>query len=338
MARGQAKVDPASFFRLASWQCVRSGNPTAVARSMELLHYQPASLPQDLPEVDPAELPCLVVSVGGWTYVFGHSLGLKSARALSLEFGECLAFHIDEDGGTYRCERAQHGEVVRRIYASSRDRESSSHGEPGNGEPPIPWADAAAAGFHGLSVDEVLQFGAAWGADARTVLSGQGQRAFMASPRPMVTRDTGRRTSLVATLAGAVFVLGVLAAGGYSVYWLAQSDQTQAAAQFCENQWGCGGCVGCTASPPHACAERFDACEEDEGCVALTQCLESCQDLQARAGFRAPDPSAEPCFAQCRADHAGGLEAYCAWTECSYRQACADLCTDPGYLALAACR
>ena len=340
MSRDQALVDPQAFFRNASWQCVRSTNATAVARALELLHYQPANVPQDLLEVDPHEPPCLVVTMDGWTYVFGDALGLKGAKPLSAEFGECLALHLDAESETYRCERAIDGEVVRRVYASGRDREFDSQGEPTAGEPQVPWlsgeADAQAIG---LSVADTLGFSVAWGTDPQHLFeASRHPRAFIASRKPMVTQPGPRkRRSILATLAGALLALAAVGGIGAAVWWLVQSDQEMAAAQFCENQWGCVSCVGCTRSRPHRCAEAYHHCEESESCFALMRCLTQCQGVAARTGFSPPDPSSEACFATCRSSHAEGLEDYCAWTSCSYNDACSDLCADPGFVALAAC-
>ena len=270
--------------------------------------------------------------------MFGHALGLKGARALSAEFGECLALHIDESSGTYRCERAVGGEVRRRVYASDRDKEYDSEGQASAGEPQVPWLEGdAEARALGLSGTDVLGFAKAWGTDPHQLFSGREARAFVASRKPMVTKPARRRSSVVAMLVGAMLVLLVLGATGAGAWWLAQSDQEVVAVQFCENQWGCASCVGCTSSEPHPCAEAFAVCEGDADCFALMQCLAGCQDLGSRAGFTAPGEAATPCFARCRGAHAAGLEPYCAFTSCSYRDACASMCTDPGHLALAAC-
>lgn len=331
-----SSVDPNTFLRSASWQCVRTTNATAVARALGLLHYQPATLPQDLAGLDPGELPAMVVTGEDWTYVFGMGLGLRGARQLSSEFGEALAFHVDERTGTYRCERAREGEVLRRVYVSEQDSEHDSFGEATTGEPPVPWLDSDSnAAEIGLSGADVLRFAAAWGADPKRALR-RTSRAFVASNKPMITRPAPTR-SVLATVLGLLVVGLVLGGGGGAVWWLLQSDQEEAAAQFCENQWGCSGCVGCTASVPHPCSEAFQACQEKEACSALIPCLSNCLDLGARTGFYPPGEGAEPCFAKCRETHAEGLEAYCTWTECSYRSACSDLCTDPGFAALAAC-
>lgn len=337
MEPDRASVDPKSFYRVASWQCVRTPNATAVARALELVHYQPATVPQDLADIDPHEMPCMVVAEDGWTYVYGLGLGLRSARQLSNEFGECLAMHIDERSGTYRCERAIDGEVVRRVYVSEKDKEHDNFGSAANGEPPVPWldndSDAAAIG---LSGPDVLRFVTAWGANHKVVFR-PSARAFVASNKPMVTRPVAKNRSVLAMLLGLLLLAGVVGGAGVAVWWLLQSDQEEAAAQFCENQWGCSGCVGCTASVPHPCAEAFGACQEQEACSALIPCLSNCLDLGARTGFYPPGEGAEPCFAKCRETHADGLDAYCEWTECSYRTACADLCTDEGFAALSAC-
>ncbi|HHO51894.1 MAG TPA: hypothetical protein ENK18_13690, partial [Deltaproteobacteria bacterium] len=122
MSRGTS-MDADQFFRAASWQCVRTPNSGAVARALDLGHSQPARLPDDLGEIDDEGLTCVIVVSSGWTYVFGRDRGLRGARRLSSEFGECLSLHIDEQRGTYRCERAQRGRVLRRVYAASQDRE-----------------------------------------------------------------------------------------------------------------------------------------------------------------------------------------------------------------------
>lgn len=338
MERDSAAVDAKSFYRVASWQCVRTTNATAVARAFELVHYQPATLPHDLGELDPHELPCMVVTHGEWTYVYGMDLGLRGAKNLSSEFGEVLALHIDEGTGTYRCERARAGEVVRRVYVSERDQEHDSFGEPATGEPPVPWLDSDPdAAAIGLSSADVLRFAEAWGADPRVIFRSRGARAFVASNQPIVTQPRSGKRSIAAALLGLVFLALVVGAGGAAVWWLVESDQEEAASQFCENQWGCSGCVGCTAALPHPCAEPFRACQEEEACGALMRCMSNCLDLGARTGFTPPGKGAEPCFDQCRETHAEGAVAYCEWTECSYRSACSDLCTDPGFAALAAC-
>ncbi|MBX2802574.1 MAG: hypothetical protein KTR31_33145 [Myxococcales bacterium] len=340
MKRDSAAFDADAFFRVASWVCVRTSNATAVARSLELLHYQPAKVPDDLADIDPHELPCLIAAVDGWTFVFGHALGLKSARALSTEFGECHALHIDADSETYRCERATDGKVLRRVYASKRDAEYDSEGDPGAGEPHVPWVDGGTRGLSVLELtgDDVTNFAKAWGADPLVMFKRRVPRAFVASRKPLVTVDKGdARPSVVGTVLSLLVVLLVVGGLGFGVWWAAQSDQEEAATSICERQFLCSGCVGCAASPPHPCAEAFDACEESEACFALTSCLADCLDLGARTGLTPPSTKAEPCFAECRATHAEGLAAYCEWTECSYEQACSELCTDPGYTMLSAC-
>ena len=334
-----SSVDPKSFFRVASWQCVRTSNATAVARALELLHYRPATVPPDLAEVDPQELPVLVLAHEGWTYVFGFSLGLKGTRQLSAEFEECLAFHIDEDSGTYRCERSLGGEVGRRVYVSQRDHEHNSVGEPAAGEPAVPWLDNASdAEAIGLSGEDVLRFAEAWGTQPQRVVKGGGVRAFVASNKPIVTRSSGGQRSVLGSLLGALLVLAVLGAVGGGVWWLLKSDRVEVASRYCENQWNCSSCVACAASLPHPCAEAFDACEEEEGCFGLMECLSGCQGFFARTGFSAPSGSALTCFEQCRTEHADGLATYCEWSRCSYGDSCREKCTDPGYDALAACK
>lgn len=333
-------MDANEFFRTASWQCVRTSNSGAVARALALGHSQPARLPDDLVEIDDEGLTCVIVVSSGWTYVFGRDRGLRSARRLSSEFGECLSLHIDEPRGTYRCERASRGRVLRRVYASLRDREYDSEGEPGPGEPLVPWLDRDGDGVPelGLASADVLRFAQAWGSDPYVAFSGHA-RAFVASRRPAVTAEIALAqpppTRGVAAV-WALVVLLVLGGMGATLWWLSRPDR-QTAAGFCEQHPLCSTCVGCAASPPHACAEVFQTCEDDPHCSELIRCLADCTDLVTRMGFTAPSVRAKPCFDTCRSDHSEGLQAYCGWADCAYRQACAQQCDDPGFLELSAC-
>ena len=326
MDRGSVDID--AFLQVVSLQCVRTENAPAVAQALDLPHFQPAKLPDDLLDVDPHELPCLIAAAGGWTYVFGHARGLRGGRALSSEFGECLSLHIDVRSGTYRCERAEGGTVHRRIYASEADHEYVVEGDPGPGEPLL------AGGS--LTAGEVLAFAAAWGSDPLVVLRGHVTRSFIASRKAQAAHPPRPKASAWATAGSALALVAVVAGASAALWWVIGPGQGTAT-EICERQALCSGCVGCVAAPPHPCAEAFAACEADPACFELTECLARCQDLTSRAGLTAPDDRASPCFATCRADHADGLSAYCTWTECAHRGTCADQCADPGYQELAAC-
>lgn len=323
------------FFRRASWQCARTTDIKAVAAALDLPHLEPARTPDDLLDVDPSTMPCLIVSDGSWTWVFGNAMGLKGARRLSTEFGEALAFHADDDTDTHLAERALRGHSVRRVYASRPDHEYVSQGDPSDGEPRVNWLDEASdAAALGLTSGDVLHFARAWGVDPTRVLTAK-QAALWATRRTPYAEPPAQSlpSSIVSTL---MFVVALaILVGGAMVFALYKPPEV--AAEVCSRHVLCAPCISCVASDPHPCAEPYRACHDDPECDELVACLDDCIGVGAQAGLAAPTTEAGACFDACRATHAAGLDAYCAWSACAYDEHCADACTDKGYRALAAC-
>ncbi len=79
----------------------------------------------------------------------------------------------------------------------------------------------------------------------------------------------------------------------------------------CERaQSSCEACLVCAATG--ACADLSTACADSEHCSQFARCIGEGDD--------------DAVIAQCRADHAGGAEEYCADTRCTVYQECGDVC------------
>ncbi|MEN0063831.1 MAG: hypothetical protein AAGA48_16890 [Myxococcota bacterium] len=335
MATDLPAIPVEAFFRRASWQCARTTDMKAVAAALDLPHLEPAATPEDLRDVDPATMPCLIVSDGEWTWVFGNAMGLKGARRLSTEFGEALAFHADDDSDTHLAERAIRGQSERRVYASRRDHEYVSHGPPSTSEPRVNWLDEESdAAELGLTSADVLHFARAWGVDPQGVLTRK-RSALWATRRTPHAEPPPKsvRSSIASTVMFVVATLLLVASIGVLVGF----NQPEVAAEVCDQHVICASCVSCVAAEPHPCASLHHDCDEDAGCRDLLACFDGCLDLRSRTGLAPPPDDAPACFDACRTTHADGLEAYCAWSACAYDDACAAPCAAPTYRALAAC-
>jgi len=87
-------------------------------------------------------------------------------------------------------------------------------------------------------------------------------------------------------------------------------DDAADAAVACAEQSTCELCLTCAASGP--CDALSVACQQDADCRAFYQCIGEGDD---------PDV-----IAQCRSEHGGGAERFCADTECTVYEQCGSLC------------
>lgn len=323
------------FFRRASWQCVRTSDVKAVAAVLDLPHLEPAAIPEDLAEVDPHTMPCLVVADGEWTWIFGNAMGLKGGRRLSTQFGEALAFHTDDEAGTHLAERALQGEARRRVYASRSDGEYHSRGTAADGEPRVAWLDEPSeAAELGLTSADVLHFARAWGVDPQGILTIPRDALWATRRAPLVEAPARSVRSRIASTLMFVVALALAVASAGVLLLLGQPE---VAAEVCGQHPICATCVSCASAEPHPCASAGRECEEDEDCRALSECFTSCLGPPAGLGLARPSDDAVSCIDDCRDAHPGGEAAWCRFSACAYDSACAEACDAAAYRAIATC-
>lgn len=216
-----------SFFHARSWLAVQTDDHEALARVLGAADGRPCSFAEYAeavsgPRTGRDEGFFVCEPVDGWTLVFGEDLGLGGvpAEVKAKKFAQVHAFHLDDERGDYRCERAIDGTTVRTIAATGGG--FSAEGTPDAGEPDLPATDSQDADPDepirdrpAMSPDRVLRIAEAWGADPTQMLgrvrTGLWCRRAVATRSEAVTRSDRRTAVVVVPLIVLVLVALVLA-------------------------------------------------------------------------------------------------------------------------------
>jgi hypothetical protein len=87
-------------------------------------------------------------------------------------------------------------------------------------------------------------------------------------------------------------------------------DDDDDADVVCAEEATCQLCLTCAGTGP--CESLSLGCQDDADCRAFYQCF--------------GDGTNEGLIEQCRVDHPGGAELYCADTQCTVYEQCGDIC------------